>query len=123
MSERQKQSGGDNIVKKEPYRDYVTECFRQYGAAMGRPLASVGFVELQNLLAASRTMDALSPEAKDAVAAVYIHDAKKHMGRGEIKRRVTMHALKTFHSEESVYRALRAARDICAEERGLKEKS
>ena len=118
-----KNKAGGNGLKKEPYRDYVTECFRQYGAAMARQSIATGYVEIQNCLAVSLTMVALSPEARDAVTAVYIRDAEKCMGRGEIKRRVTAHALKTFRSEESVYLMLRAARNLCAEKRGLKEES
>jgi len=110
-------------MKKEPYRDFATECFRQYGLSIAEPQRARGAVERENVIAAARAIDALSPEARDAVYAVYIFGGEDVTRRGEIQRRVTEHALRTFQCEDKVYRMLRIARDLCATERGMKEKS
>lgn len=121
-------------MKKDWTRDYVTEMFRLYakmGAAEYDRLRAlpVGDDErdtpyAQDIIAAGKTLEMLHHNDKTlverAVRAVYCVCPLRPIRRGEISERINRFAIDNAVDHATIYRWLRAARDIAASERGLR---
>lgn len=121
-------------MKKDWTRDYVTEMFRLYaqvGAAEYDRLCALANDDderctpyAQDILAAGKTLDTLRADdntlIERAVRAVYCICPSRSARRGEISERVARFAVNHTVDQATIYRWLRAARDIAAEERGLR---
>lgn len=76
--------------------------------------------ELMDIIAVEKTLIQLNPQQRKAVEIVYFTDAEKDLERNDISDRVHKAELHIPASEKSVYRYLKKAREIFAEERGLR---
>ncbi|MBQ9994092.1 MAG: hypothetical protein IJP17_05210 [Clostridia bacterium] len=122
-------------MKKDNYRDYVTDAFRYY-ALCGRPdsdqLRRLRTVAPQNMRGALSDLEAVSrvinrlntePDGEDelhCLELVYFAQPQYYPSRGAITERVRATADKLCMSEASVYRHLRRLRLLMALERGLR---
>lgn len=77
--------------------------------------------EILDILAVERTLERLSREERMAVEMVYFEDSSKELEKGDITARVHWASLCIPTSEETVWRMLRKARRIFAEERNLRK--
>ena len=115
-------------MKKDLIRDYATEAFRLY-ARMGCPaLREIGGEggTAADLRAVSEVMRILALQGKAeivaAVRAVYFVAPQQEIRRGSISERVEAFAETYPTSVPSVYRWLRAARELFGKVRGLRQK-
>lgn len=76
--------------------------------------------ELMDITAVEKTLKRLNMQQRKAVEIVYFTDAKKDLEKNDISDRVHRAELEIPASEKSVYRHLKKAREIFAEERGLR---
>lgn len=122
-------------MKKDNYRDYVTEAFRYY-ALCGKPdsdqLRRLRTVAPQNMRGALDDLEAVSrvinrlrvePDGEDdlrCLELVYFAQPQHYPSRGAITERAQAAAKKLFLSEASVYRHLHRIRLLMALERGLR---
>lgn len=116
-------------MKKDHIRDYATEAFRFY-ARMGCPTYKQAEAmiksspELADVAAVIETLEQFERGEKTyiakAVKAVYFVKPDKPLESGDIEARVIRHSLHAPAAESSVYRWLRLAREIFAENRSLR---
>lgn len=116
---------------KDTTRDYIIAAFNLYAVCNcptteeihKRLHTQFNSAQLLDLLAVSKTMEQLRTSDRDyiyrAVEAVYFKQPFKKLQKGEIESRVVDFAIKNYVDERSVWRWLKEARTICAEERGL----
>jgi len=76
--------------------------------------------EISDIDAVDKTLHRLDRESKRAVQIVYFTDADKDLKRNDISNRVHIASLSIPCGESTVYRMLRKARGVLAEERGLR---
>ena len=76
--------------------------------------------ELMDIIAVEKTLVRLNLQQRKAVEIVYFADPEKDLERNDISNRVHRAELSIPASEKSVYRYLKKAREIFAEERGLR---
>lgn len=133
----------DYNVKKDFIRDYATEAFRYY-ASIGKTFEEVKEEiyrkaieeskkeviekkgELEDLLAVEETIKQLvrernGLEINKAIELVYFIAPEKELGRNEFSSRVLNAAQEIHCDERTVYRYLGKARNIFAENRGLRK--
>ena len=76
--------------------------------------------EMMDIIAVEKTLMRLNEQQRKAVEIVYFTDAEKDLEKNDISNRVHKAELYIPASEQSVYRYLKKAREIFAEERGLR---
>lgn len=76
--------------------------------------------EFEDILAVERTLKRLTYAQRRAVELVYFAEPKREMERNDISDRVHQAELEIPASTDTIYRWLRSARMIFAEERGLR---
>ena len=76
--------------------------------------------EILDITAVEKTLKRLNAQQRKAVEIVYFTDPEKDLERNDISDRVHKAELYIPASEQSVYRYLKKAREIFAEERGLR---
>ena len=76
--------------------------------------------EFMDIIAVEKTLHRLNKQQRKAVEIVYFTDAEKDLEKNDISNRVHKAELHIPASEQSVYRYLKKAREVFAEERGLR---
>lgn len=117
-------------VKDDIYRQSRREFFRggsgmpsdatAYAAIAAEDAVREMQAELEDILAVEKTMQRLDRPQRMAVEIVYFADAQRPLERNDISDRVHRAEMEIPASEKSVYRYLKKAREIFAEERGLR---
>lgn len=76
--------------------------------------------EFLDIIAVEKTIQKLSCHQKKAVEIVYFTNPEQELKKGEISERIRKAELEIPASEQSIYRWLKKARGIFAQERGLR---
>lgn len=76
--------------------------------------------EIADIDAVDKTLNRLDKDSRQAVQIVYFTDADKALERNDISFRVRKASLTIPCGESTVYRLLKRARNVLAEERGLR---
>lgn len=119
-------------MKKDSTRDYIIAAFRLY-AALEQPneneIKNSIFPESvkNDLMSVNLTIANLNNSGKghiaEAVKKIYFCAPLRELKKGEIESRVTAFAVDNYFSTSSVWNWLKEARCICADYRGLNNKS
>ncbi len=111
-------------MKKEIYRDYITDVFRFYAVNEGKISDDMTEAEKEDIRAVNQTLSWFDfnhkQHIKKAIEEIYFVFPAKPLKRGEVTDRVIKHSMQISTDERTVYRWLKEARLVCARFRGLR---
>lgn len=124
-SEQLKQKVYDEIYtasKKEYYRsgNGILSDATAYAVMKADDAVRSMQAEFEDIIAVEKTLIRLTRHQRMAVEIVYFAEPKRELGKGDISDRVHKAGIEIPASEDTVYRWLRKARRVFAEERGLR---
>ncbi|MGN0488053.1 MAG: hypothetical protein ACI4HO_02190 [Ruminococcus sp.] len=118
------------MPKKDNVRDYVVSMFRFY-SSLGKP-TSEQINKLRTQLSTAAILDLIAVDStlrffenrqeKNIILAIeniYFIEPNRTLRKNEISQRVIKFSIENYTSEQTIWRWLKKARRICAEQRNL----
>lgn len=121
-------------MKKDNVRDYVVSMFRFY-SLMGEPpknkieiiSGQLSEAEVADLVAVCETVEELESSgyttAATALKEIYFINPAQPLRRNALSERVVKYSIEHYIAEDVVWKALRKARNLCADKRKLNKRN